>query len=143
MLPPGAYARVIQHTTVKEIKIIQCFRKGITSCKYARQGDIVVASVKKVGNMKESMLRSQRHLGSSMIQYKRGDLVRALVVRTKKEQQRSHGFIANRSTGIFLSFPGENQVILLGPNGQDATMKQVETPSYNTMLKNRGFSQQI
>lgn len=66
-------------------------------------GDQIVGIVKELG---KRVISGEKGSGS---QWKKGDLVRALIVRTVKGAQRS-----SLASGIRLSFPKENAVIILG-----------------------------
>ena len=75
-------------------KIISCIRVlGGTKRRYATLGDIIVASVKDA-------------LPDSKV--KKGDVVRAVVVRTRKE--------VRRSDGSYIKFD-ENSAVLITPQG--------------------------
>ena len=65
MIQPQTRLKVADNTGAKEIMCIKVL--GGSKCKYARVGDIIVASVKKAGNT-----------GS----VKKGNVVKAVVVRT-------------------------------------------------------------
>lgn len=159
MLPPGAVCKVINHATVKQVKVIQAFRYGAAPCKSARQGDVIVGVVKKVSGVKSSTLRSKKHLNHIVVsrvggggEFKKGDLIRAVVVRTKKEQERAIGLAPpseslsprkSRRTGNFISFPGENSVVVLGHNGQESTTNQIGSKEFRSYMKTKGFSYAI
>lgn len=74
MIPVGAKLTVADNTGARVIKVIQIL--GSTRKRYARVGDIVVASVKSA-------------IPNGMV--KKGDVVKAVVVRTKKEIRRKDG----------------------------------------------------
>ncbi len=76
-------------------KVINCFRiLGGTRRRYARVGDVVVASVK-------------RALPSGQI--KKGTVVRAVIVRTRKEMR--------RRDGSYIRF-GENAAVIIDEKGE-------------------------
>eukprot|EP00924_Labyrinthula_sp_SR-Ha-C_P009036 snap_masked-scaffold_2-processed-gene-10.28-mRNA-1 protein AED:0.99 eAED:1.00 QI:0/0/0/0.5/1/1/2/0/162 len=140
MLIPGSVVKVLNNTAVKSIRVIATFREGVHSSQVpAGQGDCVLGSVVQTGVIKDSFLRSKKHLGSSQVRYKKGDLVRGLVVRTKKEYDRSRGTGKNSKTGIMVSFPLENSVVLLSSQGQDAFAKT----SLSGLMRSKGFSRII
>jgi len=74
MIQPRTNLKVTDNTGAK---IIQCFRVlGGTRRRYAQLGDIIVASVKEAEPRK---------------QVKKGDVVKAVIVRQKKSYRRSDG----------------------------------------------------
>ncbi|RLE07159.1 50S ribosomal protein L14 [Candidatus Aerophobetes bacterium] len=74
MIQPQTYLVVADNTGVKKIMCIRVM--GGSSRRYARIGDIIIASVKKA-------------IPTSEI--KKGEVVKAVVVRTKKELRRKDG----------------------------------------------------
>mmetsp|Transcript_12288 Transcript_12288/g.15253 ORF Transcript_12288/g.15253 Transcript_12288/m.15253 type:complete len:157 (+) Transcript_12288:166-636(+) len=146
MIQPGTLVKVLDNTLVKEIKCIKVLIKG--KHPVATQGDIIIGSIKKIGVTRQSDLRSQKHLmgskGSGKLkgpQWKRGDLVKAVVCRTKKQVDRSRGCGrgSNSSTGIKVAFPSENSCILLGSNGQDPLASRAKGP-ISSAIRSKGFT---
>ncbi|HAW60239.1 MAG TPA: 50S ribosomal protein L14 [Actinobacteria bacterium] len=88
MIQQQTRLKVADNTGAKEIMCIRVL--GGSNRKYARVGDVVV------GTVKEAMP------GGAV---KKGDIVRAVVVRTKKELR--------RSDGSYIKFD-ENAVVLIG-----------------------------
>ena len=88
MVQMQTYLKVADNTGAKEL---MCFRVlGGTRKRYANIGDIVVCSVKKAAP------------GGTV---KKGDVVKAVVVRTKKERR--------RADGSYIKFD-ENAAVILG-----------------------------
>jgi large subunit ribosomal protein L14 len=91
MIQPQTRLSVADNTGAKEIMCIRVL--GGSSKRYAGVGDIIIASVKS----------AQPHSG-----VKKGDVVRAVVVRTKKETR--------RDDGSYIRF-GENAGVIINPDG--------------------------
>lgn len=89
-------------------KIIECIQVvGSTGRRYARMGDLIVASVKQV---------------SPNAPVKKGDVVRAVVVRTKKEISRSDGSSIrfDRNSAVLVNKKNEpNGTRIFGPIGRE------------------------
>ena len=107
MVQQGSILKVIDNSSVREIYCIRVLNKGPRPV--GGQGDTIVGSVRKLRRLKESVLRSRKHLSgrSKGKTWKRGDIVKALIVRTVKNADRSKslGKKAKNQTGIRLSFP--------------------------------------
>lgn len=140
MIQQGSYLKVIDNTYVKEIACIKVRKGGKRPV--GKQGDILVASVKSLRKVKASVLRSQKHIqtkgaggksaakGVSKRSLQRGDVVRALIVRTRISADRSKGLgkRAKNQTGIRLSFPEENAAIILTANLKEPQGTRIKGP---------------
>lgn len=151
MIQSGTYLRVIDNTYVKDISCIQVKKYGSSKHPVGKQGDVFVGSVKSLRKVKASITRSQKHLinKGKKKRWQRGDLLRALIVRTRKNMDRSKGLGRNskNQTGIRLSFPEGNAAILLGtqkdPLGsriKGAISPAVRSGGYNKILSIGGRS---
>ena len=99
-------------------KIVQCIKVlGGSKRRYARLGDIIIASVK---------------VAIPGGQAKKKEVVRAVIVRVKKEQKRSDG-----STIRF----DDNAVVLINKEGQPRGTRILGPVAYE--LKKKGFSKII
>ncbi|MBI4837499.1 MAG: 50S ribosomal protein L14 [Candidatus Portnoybacteria bacterium] len=110
MIQPQTQLRVADNTGAK---IVQCFKVlGGSKRRYARIGDIIVASVKEAEPRKA---------------VKKGDVVKAVIVRQKKHFR--------RSDGSYISFD-DNAVVIL--DGIDPKGGRIFGPVARE-LKERGF----
>ena len=91
MIQQESYLKVADNTGAKEIKCIRVL--GGSKRKYASIGDVIVASVRKAAP------------GGSV---KKGDVVKAVIVRTKKERR--------RADGSYIKFD-ENAAVILKNDG--------------------------
>jgi len=130
MIQQGSYLKVIDNSSVKEISCIKVLKGGPRP--HGIQGDELIGSVKSVRKVKKAVLQSKKHLGSRAKgkEWKRGDLVQALIVRTLKSVDRSRGLgrKAKLQTGIRLSFPKENAALLLGRKGKEPLGTRIKGP---------------
>lgn len=81
MLFPSSYLRIIDNSGGKYLKIIRIIHKG-TYGKVGNIGDIFLASIKK--------LRNKNKLLSKV---KKGDLVYAVILKTKNKKTRKNGLV--------------------------------------------------
>src|SRR4030043_1711988 len=110
MIQPRTMLKVADNTGAK---IIQCFKVlGGTRARYAELGDIIVAAVKEAEPRK---------------MVKKGDVVKAVIVRQKKAYR--------RSDGSYVRF-GENAAVLL--DGKEPKGGRIFGPVAKE-LKDRGF----
>mmetsp|Transcript_5921 Transcript_5921/g.6805 ORF Transcript_5921/g.6805 Transcript_5921/m.6805 type:complete len:157 (-) Transcript_5921:70-540(-) len=146
MIQPGTIVKVLDNTLVKEIRCIKVLIKGKRPV--ATQGDVIIGTIQKIGVTKQSILRSQKHLMGSKgsgkqkgPQFKRGDMVKAVVCRTKKGVDRNRGIGrgSTSSSGIKVSFPTENACILVGANGQDPIASRAKGP-ISSAIKSKGYT---
>ena len=99
-------------------KIIQCFNiPGGTRKRYARLGDVIIASVKSA---------------EPRANVKKGDIVKAVVVRQKKEYR--------RRDGSYIRFD-ENAVVVINANG-DPVGSRVFGPIARE-IRERGYMKMI
>lgn len=91
MIQKGSRLNVIDNSGAKEIECIRIISGYKT--KYGNRGSLIVASVKKMRKKRKSILR-----------VKKGDVVRALIVRSKSRHKNYFGYLNS-----FL----ENSVVLL------------------------------
>jgi large subunit ribosomal protein L14 len=112
--------KVADNTGAKEIMVIQVLggKKGRTFSKFGYVGDIVSASVKKV------MPNSN---------YKKGDVVHAVVIRCKKEMR--------RKDGSHIKFD-ENSAAIIAKETKDPKGTRIFGPIARE-LKDKGFSKII
>lgn len=87
MIQPQTYLEVADNSGAREVMCIRVLKSG--NARYAFLGDIIVASVKEA---------------TPHSQIKKGDVVKAVVVRVKKE--------AKRSDGSYVRFD-ENSVVII------------------------------
>lgn len=144
MVQQGSILKVIDNSSVREIYCIRVLNKGPRPV--GTQGDIIVGSVRKLRRVKESVLRSRKHLSGRTKgkAWKRGDVVKALIVRTIKQADRTKGLGAKgkNQTGIKLSFPKENSAVLLAANGKDPLGSRARGPISPT-ARSKGFTKVI
>ena len=88
MIQQESYLKVADNTGAKEIKTIRVL--GGSSRQYANIGDVIVASVRKAAP------------GGTV---KKGEVVRAVVVRSAKGVRRADGSVARDSYNVFASPP--------------------------------------
>jgi large subunit ribosomal protein L14 len=120
MIQSLSILKVADNTGAKEIKVIQVLGgvKGRMFQKFGYVGDIVSASVQKVlpnGN------------------YKKGDVVHAVVVRTKKETK--------RKDGSYIKFD-ENAAAIINKENRDPKGTRIFGPVARE-LKDRGFNKLV
>ena len=110
MVQMQTYLKVADNTGAKEL---MCFRVlGGTRKRYANIGDIVVCSVKKAAP------------GGTV---KKGDVVKAVVVRTKKERRRADGSYIkfDENAAVILKNDGEPRgTRIFGPVGRELRDKK-------------------
>jgi len=95
MIPVGAKLTVADNTGARKISVIRVL--GSSRKRYAKVGDIIVASVKNA-------------IPNGMV--KKGDVIKAVIVRTKKE--------IRRADGSYLRFDENSAVIIdnqMNPKG--------------------------
>lgn len=83
MIQVETYLNVADNSGAKQIQCIRVL--GGTGKRYARLGDLVVAVVK------DALPPSAARRGAGIVGVKKGEIVRAVVVRTKKESRRPDG----------------------------------------------------
>lgn len=134
MIQPGTNIKISDNTNVREIRCIGVV--GKRGRNPGTLGAVIVGSVKKLSSNKDSRKNSgaQRSRKDNLV-YKTGDLVKALIVRTKKDKDRS----LRTQTGFLVSFPHENVGILLGNNGLDPVGSRIKGP-LSTVIKSKGYN---
>lgn len=139
MFPPGAVLSVVNSATVKNVRVIQSFRKNRHVVDQGKVGDVVVASVIKTDAALQILRGKQKVAKIAPGQkFSRGDLVRGLIIRSKKEVHRSTGTSARKvDTGIYYRFPNENSIMLLGPNSGGKELYKPE--QVIVAIKTHGF----
>jgi ribosomal protein L14 len=119
MIQPGTILKVVDNSSVREIRCIRVFTGNRRSV--AAQGDRILGTVYRLRHQKDSAVGSKKDTAPSNKQkgipssLSKGDLVSAVVVRTKKSSDRSRGIGkgSHNQTGIRISFPNENSAILI------------------------------
>lgn len=110
MVQMQTYLKVADNTGAKEL---MCFRVlGGTRKRYANIGDVVVCSVKKAAP------------GGSV---KKGDVVKAVIVRTKKERRRPDGSYIrfDENAAVILKTDGDPRgTRIFGPVGRELRDKR-------------------
>lgn len=136
MIQPGRILPVIDNSGVRTIRCIQVIGLRPRKKGYASQGDSIVGSVVNLRN-KSNM---DKGFITNIKNWKRGDLVKALIVRTIKGKDRSYGFGHKRSntTGIKSCFPEGNAAILLHANGEDPLGTRIRG-AIRTRVRAKGF----
>lgn len=120
MIQRASRLQVADNTGIKEIYVIQILgiKKGRSFQKFGTVGDIVSASVKKV--MPNGT-------------YKKGDVVHAVIVRTKKE--------VRRKDGSYLRFD-ENAAAIISKDTKEPKGSRIFGPVARE-LKDKGFNKLI
>jgi len=120
MIQLGTILKVVDNSSVREIRCIKVIKGSV-----AAQGDRILGTVYRLRNIpsgKEAIVASKASAALAAQKQKgiqsaflKGDIVSAVVVRTKKAVDRSRGIGkgSHKQTGIKLSFPNENAVILI------------------------------
>jgi ribosomal protein L14 len=139
MIQLGTILKVIDNSMVREIRCIKVVNGTV-----ATQGDLILGTVyrlraqkdsgnsnnpksrkRKKENMASGGNTKQKNVQSTL---SKGDLVSAIVVRTKKALDRSKGIGkgSQNQTGIKLSFPNENAVMLINfASGKSTGAKKI------------------
>ena len=110
MIQQQTYLNVADNSGAKKIMCIRVL--GGSGRRYARIGDVIIASVKEA-------------LPNSKV--KAGDVVRAVVVRTKKEQQRSDGTLIkfDENAAVIINQWGDPVgTRIFGPVGRELRAKK-------------------
>ncbi len=110
MIQQQSYLNVADNSGAKKIMCIRVL--GGSGRRYARIGDVIIASVKEA-------------LPNSKV--KAGDVVRAVVVRTKKEQPRSDGTLIkfDENAAVLINQWGEPVgTRIFGPVGRELRAKK-------------------
>jgi ribosomal protein L14 len=71
-------------------------------------------------------------------EWKKGDLVRGLIVRTRKAEDRAKGLRV--LTGIKVGFPQENSIVILGGKGQGVGGEVGPLTAISVIVKTKGFA---
>ena len=111
---------VVDNSGVKQIKCIEVLGRGRRGVGY--QGDLIVASVVSVNKKSMSQKMKHKNSSSSSITWKKGSIVRALILGTKKCNSLNQGF--KNKVGISVGFPAQNTAVLVTGN----TTKKIKEP---------------
>ena len=122
MIQPGSVLEVVDNSNVSSVRCLRVYGRRPRKRGFGAQGDVFVGSV--VG------LRKSKGFSFGVRRFKRGDLVRCLILFTKK--------VFVDSSGFCKSSPSGNSCILLGSNFVDPLGSRVQRP-LSIVLREKGF----
>lgn len=129
MFQQGSYLKVIDNSQAKEVTCVKVLKNGFRP--QGQVGDLLLVSVQSLRRSKGvSSTKKGPSAKRGLKELKKGDLVKALPVRSRRNMDRSRGLgrKAKTQTGIQISFPKENAALLLNANGQDPLATRVRGP---------------
>jgi ribosomal protein L14 len=144
MIQLGTILKVIDNSPVREIRCIKVLRGDV-----ATQGDIIIGTVYRLnseGTQKEnSKVNKKSQKDNTVVALTKGDIVSAVVVRTKKPTERSKGIGrgCQFKTGIQLRFPNENAAILIVYTKKTNTVDPVASRSkgpISPIIASKGYT---
>ena len=151
MIQLGTILKVVDNSAVREIRCIKVINGTV-----ATQGDLILGTVYRLKAQKDNLNSrkgkkeiitsggntKQKNVPSAL---SKGDLVSAIVVRTKKALDRSRGIGKGSEfqTGIQLSFPKENAAILITSTKNMSQIEPFATRSkgpISPVISSKGFT---
>lgn len=137
MLQLNSSLKIIDNTPVKEIYVIKVLRRGRKNP--AVQGDVVVGVVRSLGKIKKTNKNLTQK--SKQKEWSKANIVKALVVRTKKgmDTAKGQGRASKIQTGIKVAFPQMNAGLLINDASQEPLGSRLKGP-VPRLIKNKGFS---
>jgi len=151
MIQLGTILKVVDNSAVREIRCIKVINGTV-----ATQGDLILGTVYRLRTQKDNLNSrkgkketvtsggntKQKSVPSAL---SKGDLVSAIVVRTKKGLDRSRGIGkgSEYQTGIKLSFPKENAAILITSTKNLSQIEPLATRSkgpFSPVISSKGFT---